>query len=86
VRLLHGAGERTAVSGCLYLAVLVGIAIGSEWSTGTSMMAELWPDRSRGKGAGMMQCGLGIGFFIASFIWLFVGQMALIGTDGSVFT
>ena len=57
------------------LRFLVGIAIGSEWSTGTSMMAELWPDRSRGKGAGMMQCGLGIGFFIASFIWLFVGQM-----------
>src|SRR5208337_2308715 len=57
------------------LRFLVGIAIGSEWSTGTSMMAELWPDRSRGKGAGMMQCGLGIGFFIASFTWLFVGQM-----------
>jgi MFS family permease len=59
----------------IILRFLVGIAIGSEWSTGTSMMAELWPDRSRGKGAGMMQCGLGIGFFIASFTWLFVGQM-----------
>jgi MFS family permease len=59
----------------IILRFLVGIAIGSEWSTGTSMMAELWPDHSRGKGAGMMQCGLGIGFFIASFTWLFVGQM-----------
>jgi MFS family permease len=57
------------------LRFLVGIAIGSEWSTGTSMIAELWPDRARGKGAGLMQCGLGIGFFIASFIWLFVGQI-----------
>ena len=36
------------------------------------MMAELWPQNARGKGAGLMQCGLGIGFFLASFIWLFV--------------
>jgi MFS family permease len=54
------------------LRFLVGIAIGSEWATGTSMIAELWPDGARGKGAGLMQCGLGIGFFLASFAWLFV--------------
>src|SRR3989442_970534 len=29
-------------------------------------------ERARGKGAGLMQCGLGIGFFIASLVWLFV--------------
>jgi MFS family permease len=52
------------------LRLLVGIAIGSEWATGTSMLAELWPQNARGKGAGLMQCGLGIGFFLASFIWL----------------
>jgi MFS family permease len=57
------------------LRFLVGIAIGSEWATGTSIMAELWPDRARGKGAGLMQCGLTIGFFIASLLWLFVGQL-----------
>ncbi len=54
------------------LRFLVGIAIGSEWATGTSMMAELWPKDARGKGAGLMQCGLGIGFFLASLLWLFV--------------
>jgi MFS family permease len=54
------------------LRFLVGIAIGSEWATGTSMTAEMWPDHARGKGAGLMQCGLGIGFFLASFLWLFV--------------
>ncbi len=48
------------------LRFLVGIAIGSEWATGTSMLAELWPQNARGKGAGLMQCGLGIGFFLAS--------------------
>ncbi len=57
------------------LRFLVGIAIGSEWATGTSMTAELWPDAARGKGAGLMQCGLGIGFFAASFIWLFVSGL-----------
>jgi MFS family permease len=54
------------------LRFFVGIAIGSEWATGSSMMAELWPRDARGKGAGLMQCGLGIGFFLASFVWLFV--------------
>jgi MFS family permease len=57
------------------LRFLVGIAIGSEWATGSSMLAELWPDRARGKGAGIMQCGLGLGFFLASFTWLFLGQV-----------
>ena len=54
------------------LRFLVGIAIGSEWATGSSITAELWPDHARGKAAGLMQCGLGIGFFLASFLWLFV--------------
>jgi len=57
------------------LRFLVGIAIGSEWSTGASITAEVWPDQARGKGAGLMQCGLGIGFFLASLVWLFVGAL-----------
>ena len=51
---------------------VVGVAIGSEWSTGASITAEAWPDNARGRGAGLMQCGLGIGFFLASFAWLAV--------------
>lgn len=54
------------------LRFLVGIAIGSEWSTGASMTAEVWPDHARGRGAGLMQSGFGIGFFVASIAWLFV--------------
>jgi MFS family permease len=57
------------------LRFIVGLAIGSEWGTGTAMVAEMWPDKHRGKGAGLMQCGLGIGFFIASAVWLFVGGL-----------
>jgi MFS family permease len=56
----------------LLLRFIVGLALGSEWGTGTSMVAEMWPDKHRGKGAGLMQCGLGIGFFIASAVWFFV--------------
>jgi MFS family permease len=57
------------------LRFLVGIAIGSDWVTGASIVSELWPDRARGRGVGLMQCGFGIGFFLASFAWLFVGAM-----------
>jgi MFS family permease len=52
---------------------LVGLAIGSEWVTGTAMTAEFWPDEARGRGAGLFQCGFGIGFFLASVVWLVVG-------------
>jgi MFS family permease len=52
---------------------LAGLAIGSEWVTGTSMTAEFWPDDARGKGSGLFQCGFGIGFFLASVVWLFIG-------------
>jgi MFS family permease len=57
------------------LRFLVGIAIGSEWATGASITAEVWPDHARGKAAGLMQCGLGIGFFLASLLWLYVGAL-----------
>jgi len=76
------------------LRFLVGVAIGSEWSTGASLTAEVWPDKMRGRGAGLMQCGLGIGFFLASFTWLFVSGygagawriMFLIGVIPAFFT
>jgi MFS family permease len=55
------------------LRFLVGLAIGSEWVTGTAMTAEFWPDHARGRGIGLFQSGFGIGFFLASFVWLFVG-------------
>jgi MFS family permease len=57
------------------LRFLVGMAIGSEWATGSSMMAELWPAKARGRGAGLMQCGLGLGFFLASLVWLFISKL-----------
>ena len=37
------------------------------------MIAELWPPNARGRGAGLMQCGLGFGNMLASLVWLFIG-------------
>jgi MFS family permease len=59
----------------MILRFIVGLALGSEWSTGTSLVAEMWPENHRGKGAGLMQCGLGIGFFTASAVWFFVSVL-----------
>jgi MFS family permease len=55
------------------LRFLVGLAIGSEWATGASIMAELWPDKARGKGGAFLQCGYPIGSILASAIWVAIG-------------
>jgi MFS family permease len=57
------------------LRFLVGVAIGSEWATGASIVSELWPDHARGKGGGLLQCGAGIGGVLASGVWLLIGGM-----------
>lgn len=55
------------------LRFIVGVAVGSEWGTGASIVAELWPDHARGKGAGLMQSGAGLGAILAGVVWLAVG-------------
>ena len=57
------------------LRFLVGVGIGSEWVTGASLVSEVWPDHARGKGGGLLQSGAGIGSFLASGIWLLIGDM-----------
>ena len=52
---------------------LVGLAIGSEWATGASIMAELWPANARGKGGAFLQSGYPIGSILASGVWLAIG-------------
>src|SRR6202008_3195291 len=55
------------------LRFLVGLAIGSEWVTGTSIVSELWPDKARGKGGAFLQAGYPIGSILASGVWLAIG-------------
>ena len=52
---------------------LVGLAIGSEWATGASITAELWPNNARGKGGAFLQSGYPIGSILASGVWLAIG-------------
>jgi len=59
----------------LVLRFVTGFALGSEWGTGTSLVAEIWPSNARAKAAGLMQCGLGLGFFIASACWYFIAPL-----------
>src|SRR5713226_7434705 len=56
------------------LRFLVGVAIGSEWATGASIVSELWPDKARGKGGGLLQCGAGIGSLLAALVWLLIAS------------
>ena len=56
------------------LRFIVGVAIGSEWGTGASIVAELWPDHARGKGGGLMQSGAGLGAILAAVVWLAVSE------------
>jgi MFS family permease len=55
------------------LRFVVGVAIGSEWATGASIMAELLPDQARGRGGALLQCGYAIGNILASAVWLAIG-------------
>src|SRR5947209_11803495 len=67
------------------LRFLVGVAIGSEWATGASIVSELWPDHARGKGGGLLQCGAGIGSILASGVWLLLTSDSVgasLGTAG----
>jgi MFS family permease len=53
---------------------LVGLAIGSEWATGASITAEIWPASARGKGGAFLHAGYPIGSFLASGVWLAIGS------------
>jgi len=52
---------------------VVGLAIGSEWATGASITAELWPADQRGKGGAFLHAGYPIGSLLASGVWLAIG-------------
>jgi MFS family permease len=54
---------------------LVGLAIGSEWATGASITAELWPDHARGRGGAFLQAGYPIGSIMASAVWVTIGTL-----------
>jgi MFS family permease len=54
---------------------LTGIGIGAEWAVGTSLLQEVWPERLRTRGAGVLQAAFSGGFGVASLCWLLVGSL-----------
>jgi MFS family permease len=48
---------------------ITGLAIGSEWSTGVTLIAETWPNEARAKGCGFLQSAIGAGMLTAVAIW-----------------
>jgi MFS family permease len=51
-----------------------GIGIGAEWGVGTSLLQEVWPEKWRTKGAGLLQSGFSIGGVLISGVWILVGS------------
>jgi MFS family permease len=58
-----------------FLRLLTGVALGSEWSTGAALVAEVWPDRLRSRAMSLMQSGIGVGFVAASVVWFVIGPL-----------
>lgn len=52
---------------------LTGLGIGGEWAAGAALIAESFPEKSRAKAAGIMQASGGIGFFLATALYLIIG-------------
>lgn len=53
---------------------LTGVGIGAEWGVGTSLLQEVWPERWRTKGAGLLQSGFSLGGVIVSALWVLLGS------------
>jgi MFS family permease len=56
------------ISTLLLWRSLVGIGLGGEWSAGSVLVAETWPDEHRGKAIGLMQAGWAIGYILAALL------------------
>lgn len=47
---------------------LTALGIGGEWAAGATLVAEVWPESMRVKGAGLLQSAWGAGYFLAAGI------------------
>ena len=61
------------------LRFLTGLGLGAEWGTGVALVVEKWPERTRAKAAAVLQSGIAVGFFVASFAWFVLQGL---GPDG----
>jgi MFS family permease len=68
----------SAVTGTWWLfgitRFFTGVGIGAEWGVGTSLLQEVWPERWRTRGAGLLQAGFSVGGLIVSALWVLIGS------------
>jgi MFS family permease len=53
---------------------LTALGVGGEWASGATLVAEVWPESLRVKGAGLLQSAWGFGFFLAAGINLLLSS------------
>jgi len=49
---------------------MTALGIGGEWAAGATLVAEVWPESLRVKGAGVLQSAWGAGYFLAAGLYL----------------
>jgi MFS family permease len=55
---------------------LTALGIGGEWAAGATLVAEVWPESLRVKGAGLLQSAWGAGYFLAALLYLGLSDMS----------
>ncbi len=55
---------------------LTALGIGGEWAAGATLGAEVWPDRFRVAGAGLLQSAWGAGYFLAAGVNLALARQS----------
>ncbi|MBX3186113.1 MAG: MFS transporter [Labilithrix sp.] len=56
----------------LVLRTLFGVGMGAEWTSGTTLAMESWPQRSRGVASGVLQGSWAIGYLLAAAVSAYV--------------
>jgi MFS family permease len=59
----------------LLFRFLTGLGLGAEWGPGAAIVAEFWPPASRGRAGGALHAAHGVGFLLASGIWLVLSPL-----------
>jgi MFS family permease len=55
---------------------LTALGVGGEWAAGATLVAEVWPESLRVRGAGLLQSAWGFGFFLAAAINLLLSSFS----------
>lgn len=55
---------------------LTALGIGGEWAAGATLVAEVWPESLRVKGAGLLQSAWGAGYFLAAGLYFLLSAQS----------